>query len=130
MRARSVGITRSRCAQKGRGGWKRLLSAEAQQPKLTDRLEAGHNEGLTMEANQDQQGTGGAGSVQRNGSAHPSGGPEVWNVVAWGDVRGCRTTESVIKEVREALELGCRTISVERQGAPNSPSSATRRPEQ
>jgi len=57
--------------------------------------------------------------VEARGSAHPSGGPEVWNVVAWGDVRECRTTESVIEEVREALELGCRTISVERQGAPN-----------
>lgn len=53
------------------------------------------------------------------GLAHPSGGPEVWNVVAWGDVIEFRTTKSVIEEVREALELGCRTISIERQGAPN-----------
>lgn len=47
------------------------------------------------------------------------GGPEIWNVVAWGDVRECRTISSVMEEVREAVELGCRTISIERQGAPN-----------
>lgn len=50
-----------------------------------------------------------------------SGGPEIWNVVAWGDVRECRSIFSALEEVREALEDGCRTISIERQGAPNSP---------
>jgi len=65
----------------------------------------------------------GSGLAAPAGWAHPSGGPEVWNVVAWGDVRECRTTERVIEEVRGALETGCRTISIERQGAPNTKSS-------
>jgi hypothetical protein len=47
------------------------------------------------------------------------GGPEIWNVVAWGDVRECRDIATIIDEVREALELGCRTISIQRQGSPN-----------
>lgn len=54
-----------------------------------------------------------------------SGGPEIWNVCAWGDVRECRDIATVIDEVMEALELGCRTILIERQGAPTaSPNSA------
>jgi hypothetical protein len=58
------------------------------------------------------------GSASCSGSA--IGGPEVWNVVAWGDVRECRDIETIMEEVREALELGCRTISIERQGAPTA----------
>lgn len=54
------------------------------------------------------------------GTGSASGGPEIWNVVAWGDVRECRSVSSVMEEVREAVELGCRTISIERQGAPNA----------
>ena len=53
-------------------------------------------------------------------SGSASGGPEIWNVVAWGDVRECHSVSSVMEEVREAVELGCRTISIERQGAPNT----------
>jgi len=49
-----------------------------------------------------------------------SGGPEIWNVVAWGDARECRSISSVMEEVREAVELGCRTVSIERQGMPNA----------
>lgn len=49
---------------------------------------------------------------------------EVWKVVAWGDVRECRIIESVMEEVRDALETGCRTISIERQGAPNDQGEA------
>lgn len=49
-----------------------------------------------------------------------SGGPEIWNVVAWGGVRECCSISSVMEEVREAVGLGCRTISIERQGAPNN----------
>ena len=60
--------------------------------------------------------------VSANGSA--SGGPEVWNVGAWGDVRECRAIATIIEEVREALELGCRTISIERQGAPTASPNA------
>jgi hypothetical protein len=48
------------------------------------------------------------------------GGPEIWNVVAWGGVRECRDIETIMDEVREALELGYRTISIEKQGAPNA----------
>lgn len=60
-------------------------------------------------------------------AAHGSaiGGPEIWNVVAWGDVLECHNIETIMVEVREALELGCRTISIERQGAPTaSPNAA------
>jgi len=49
-----------------------------------------------------------------------SGGPEVWNVSAWGDVRECRDIATILEEVREALELGCRTVNIERQGAPTA----------
>lgn len=48
------------------------------------------------------------------------GGLEVWNVAAWGDVRECHDIATIMDEVREALELGCRTVSIERQGSPNS----------
>lgn len=61
-----------------------------------------------------------AGSRSSRPTCSERGGPEVWNVVAWGDVRECRSIESVIDEVREAVELGCRTVSIERQGSPNN----------
>ena len=66
----------------------------------------------------DQSKNGQPVSVGSTGGS-ASGGPEIWNVVAWGDVRECRSASSVMEEVREAVELGCRTISIERQGAPN-----------
>lgn len=50
------------------------------------------------------------------------GGPEVWNVVAWGDARECRSVDAVMEEVREAVELGCRTVSIQRQGSPRNES--------
>lgn len=75
---------------------------------------------MNSKLQQEREVNGGTPFAEARGSAHPSGGPEGWNVVAWGDVMECRTTNRVIEEVREALEMGCRTISIERQGAPNA----------
>ena len=47
-------------------------------------------------------------------------GTEMWSIAAWGDVRECPDIDSIMEEVREALELGCRTIIIERKEfAPN-----------
>jgi hypothetical protein len=35
-----------------------------------------------------------------------------WKVLAWGDRRECSTVESVLDEVRDALELGCLQIVI------------------
>ena len=48
------------------------------------------------------------------------GGPEVWVVGAWGDSITVTSAEDVMREVREFLDDGCRTITIERQGAPRS----------
>lgn len=46
------------------------------------------------------------------------GGPEIWNVVT-DDTIECLSIDSVLKKVKEALQKGDRTISIERQGAPD-----------
>ena len=46
------------------------------------------------------------------------GGPEVWVVGAWGDSITVTTAEDVMREVRDFLDDGCRTITIERQGSP------------
>lgn len=45
------------------------------------------------------------------------GGPEVWVIGAWGDSVTVTTPEEVMREVSEFLDDGCRTITIERQGA-------------
>jgi hypothetical protein len=47
------------------------------------------------------------------------GGPEVWVIGAWGDSITVTTAEEVMREVRDLLDDGCRTITIERQGAPD-----------
>lgn len=46
------------------------------------------------------------------------GVPEVWVVGARGDCITLTTPEGVMREVRDFLNDGCRTITIERQGAP------------
>lgn len=53
-------------------------------------------------------------------SAPATGGPEVWNVVTQGPARECHDIATTVDEVRKALQRGCRTISIERQGSPDS----------
>jgi hypothetical protein len=47
-----------------------------------------------------------------------NGGSEIWNVVKCGDAIECHSIDAVIEDVREALEAGCRTVRIERQGKP------------
>jgi hypothetical protein len=47
------------------------------------------------------------------------GGPDAWVIGAWGDSITVTTTEDVMREVRDFLDDGCRTITIERQGAPD-----------
>ena len=47
------------------------------------------------------------------------GGPDAWVIGAWGDSITVTTAEDVMRGVRDFLDDGCRTITIERQGAPD-----------